>query len=447
MKLLIVDPQGSALDFAMRCQRGGHDVRLGIKITEKTKNIGKGLVQVVPDYRTWVRWADLVFMTDNTIYAYDLDRWRQEGVKVVGPTVASAQWEIDRSAGMKVFKKADIALPDYKEFRDYDSAIAYVKREDRRFVSKVIDGSHNDKALSYCSKSPEDMVYMLQRWKKLQKLPGPFCLQEFISGVEMAVGGWFGPHGFSAGWCENWEFKKFMNDDIGIQTGEQGTVLRYVRASKLARKVLAPLEGALRQVGYCGYVDVNCIIDDKGTPWPLEFTMRPGWPTFNIQMALHKGDYAEWLMNLYQGKDARNWVMNAVAVGVVVSIPDYPYSHMTRKEVTGVPVYGIERDDWEHVHPCEMMMGFAPRKVAGKFADVPMLVTAGDYVMVMSATGVDVKEATSTIYRRLKKLVVPNSPMYRTDIGQRLKKQLPDLQKMGYAADMAYSMPPLSLSA
>ena len=447
MRLLIVDPQGNGLDFAMRCQRDGHEVRLGIKLTEKTKDIGKGLVEVTYDYGKWVRWADIIFMTDNTLYTADMDRLRKESVKVVGATVESASWEINRSAGMAVFRKAGIATPNYKDFRNYDDAIAYVKREDRRFVSKVIDGSFNDKALSYCAKSPEDMIYMLQRWKKLQKLPGPFVLQEFIGGTEMAVGAWFGPSGFTAGWCENWEFKKLMNDDMGVATGEQGTIVRYVRSSKLARKVLQPLETALARIGYCGYVDVNCIIDEQGNPWPLEFTMRPGWPTFNIQMALHEGDHAQWLMDLWQGRDPRCWTMNAVAAGVVVSIPDYPYSHVTRKEVTGIPLYGIEQQTWPHVHPCEMMMGTAPKRIQGKFPDVPMMVTAGDYVMVMSGTGPDVKSATDIVYRRLKTLSMPNSPMYRTDIGRRLRKQLPLLHAQGYATGMEFSTPLRSLSA
>ena len=429
----------------MRCQKDGHDVRLGIKLDEKTKNIGKGLVQVVDDYRKWARWADIVFMADNTLYTHDLDRWRAEGIKIVGASIEAAEWEVNRSTGMKVFEKAGIATASCKEFKSYDDAIAYVKREDRRFVSKVVDGGVADKTLSYCSKSPEDMIYMLQRWKKLQKLAGAFVLQEFIAGVEMAVGAWFGSGGFSAGWCENWEFKKLMNDDMGVATGEQGTILRYVRSSKLARRVLQPLQGALQRIGYVGYVDINCIIDDAGTPWPLEFTMRPGWPTFNIQMALHDGDHAQWLLDLWNGKDARNWRMNEVAAGVVVSIPDYPYSHATKREVTGVPVYGVE--DWEHVHPCQMMLGSAPQKFLKKFVDSPMIVTAGDYVLVMSGTGPDVKSATDSVYRRLDKLVVPNSPMYRTDIGRRLRKQLPLLQAKGYATGMEFSTPLRSLSA
>ena len=444
-KVLIVDPFGEALDFALRCQRDGHDVRHAIKIDEKSKNIGKGLVNVVDDYRKWMRWADIVFMADNTLYTHDLDRWRGEGIKIIGASIEAAAWETNRSVGMKVFEKADIATASCKEFKSFDDAIAYVKREDRRFVSKVVDGGVADKNLSYCSKTPEDMIYMLQRWKKLGKLMGPFVLQEFIAGVEMAVGAWFGPGGFNAGWCENWEFKKLMNDDMGPATGEQGTILRYVRVSKLAKKVLQPLEGALHKLGYVGYVDVNCIIDEAGAPWPLEFTMRPGWPTFCIQQALHEGDHAQWLIDLWHGTDKRSFTHNAVAAGVVVSIPDYPYSHVTRKEVTGVPVYGLE--DWEHVHPCQMMMGTAPKKVRDRFVDLPMMVTAGDYVMVMSGTGHDVKSATSAVYRRLDKLVVPNSPMYRTDIGRRLRKQLPLLQAKGYATGMEFSMPLRSLSA
>ena len=438
MRLLISDPTGNGLDFALRAQRAGHEVRLAIRQTEKTRYIGRGLVQVVDAYEPWMRWADLVFMCDNTKYTYDLDKnWRPRGAKIVGATVETAKWEIDRTHGMGIFKKAGISLPPYKEFSDYDKAIAYVKKEDKRYVSKPC-GEVEDKALSYCAKSPSDMVYMLQRWKKLGKHKQPFILQEFIPGIEMAVGGWFGPHGFNAGWCENFEFKKLMNDDMGVATGEQGTVLRYCRKSSLAKQVLAPLADQLLRAGYVGYVDVNCIIADDGTPWPLEFTMRPGWPTFNIQQALHKGDPVEWLLDLWNGKDAKTFDLENVAAGVVVSMPDYPYSHATRKEVVGIPIYGLDPEAWSHVHPCEMMMGSAPMEQP-PYADLPMMVTAGDYVLVMSATGQDVQSATKAAYRRLDKLSLPNSPMWRTDIGRRLRRQLPELHRMGYATSLEFS--------
>lgn len=426
----------------MRCQRAGHDVKLYIRYSEKNKYIGKGLVPRVEDFKGWLRWADLVFVSDNTLYLRDLDAFRGTcNNAVIAPSQEAAEWELDREKGQVVLKKHHIPVIPFKLFTDYDVAIAYVKKEDKRFVSKAAGGVE-DKSLSYVSKSPEDLVYMLTRWKKLSKHKSPFMLQEFVPGVEMAVGGWFGPGGFNEGWCENFEFKKLMNDDMGVATGEQGTVLRYVRSSKLARKVLAPLEGSLEKLNYVGYIDVNCIIDDKGTPWPLEFTMRPGWPTFNIQQAVHRGDPAQWLMDLSRGVDSHQVILDQVAAGVVMSIPDYPYSHLTRKEVVGVPIYGIKPSMWQHIHPCEMMLSEGagvPVKTNGKIITAPLPVTAGDYVMVMSAAGSTVKETVSTCYRRLQRLTVPNSPMWRTDIGRRLSRQLPSIQAKGFATGMTYS--------
>jgi phosphoribosylamine--glycine ligase len=258
-KLLIIDPQGGALDLAMRVQEAGHKVKHFIRQTDKTKYIGRGLVELVDDFRPWMRWADLIFNADNTYYLRDLDGARRDGYNVVGPSAELAEWELDREVGMGILKAHDIPIPGSRTFSDYDKAIAFVKREGRRFVSKA--SGDDDKALSYVSKSAEDLVYMLQRWKKQSKLKGEFVLQDFKAGVEMDVGGWFGAHGFNRGWCENFEFKKLMNDDKGVATGEQGTVLRYVAQSKLAKLVLEPLEDTLLKAGYVGYIDVNCIID------------------------------------------------------------------------------------------------------------------------------------------------------------------------------------------
>lgn len=436
MKILVIDPMASALDWSMRCQAEGHKVKWCVKSDEKVAKVGKGIVERVDDLFEYKHWPDMVFFTDNTYHLQAGDMWRKMGVPVIGPSIAAAEWELDRDIGMKVLKRAGVACPPTKEFTDYDTAIAFVKKTMLRYVSKPSGSA--DKALSYCAKSPADMVYMLERWKRLSKFKSPFILQEFIGGIEMAVGGWFGPGGFNRGWCENFEFKKLMNDDKGVATGEQGTVLRYVSKSSLARKVLQPVEDQLASIGYVGYIDVNCIIDDEGTPWPLEFTMRPGWPTFNIQQALHKGDHAEWLLQLTQGVDAKNWTMDSVATGVVLSIPDYPYSHLTRKEVNGVPLYGMTPETSPQIHPCEMMQGEAPVEVNGKIVSKPCLVTAGDYVLVASGTGASITESKRHAYRILDQLSLPNSPMFRTDIGNRLKKQIPKLQAMGYATGMPY---------
>jgi len=429
-----------ALDFSYRAKQAGHQVKHFIRPDLKTEHIGKGLVDVVREFQPHMFWADVVFCSDNMKYLRELDVYRAEGVPIIGPSQETARWEQDRTYGIEILKKCGIDCPPYEEFSNYDKAIAYVKKRNTRLVSKP-SGS-DDKSLSYVAKTPADMVYMLERWKRNNKLKSEFILQDFIEGTEMGVGGWFGPHGFNAGWEENFEFKKLMDGDMGVATGEQGTVIRYVRRSKLARKVLEPLTDMLAAANYVGDVDVNCIIDDRGNPWPLEFTMRPGWPTFNIEQELRQGDPVEWLAMLAEGQDARNILMDTIAIGVVLSIPDYPYSHLTRKEVLGVPIYGLTPRLQEHVHFCEVMQGKAPVDRNGVVVEEPIPVTAGDYVMVVSATGQTVYDAKQTAYRRLKRLMLPNSPMYRTDIGDRLSQQLPKIQSHGFAMGMEFSTDP-----
>lgn len=440
MRVLALDYFGTdgMLDFCMRCQDDGHEVRWFFRRDDRNAQVGKGLVTVVNDWRDWMRWADIVVLADNTHYLREIDAWRKSrGVPVIGATAEAAAWELDRKTGQEIFKKAKIDVPDYREFNDYDQAIAYVKREMRPFVSKP-SYDETDKSLSYVGKSPADLIYMLTRWKKQQKLKGAFILQEKVNGCEMAVGGWFGPGGFNEGWCENFEFKSLMAGDRGPNVGEMGTVVRYVRQSRLADKVLKPLESHLERIGYCGYVDVNCIIDEHGDPWPLEFTMRMGWPTFNIQQALLKGDHAEWLADLCDGRDSRPWRLGPLSTGVVMALPEFPYGKTAITNMVGAPIQGVTPRLREQLHPCAVMQGQAPAEVDGKIVDQPCWLTAGDYVLVASGVGESVQTARAAAHRVLEKVKVPASPFWRPDIGQRLKKQLPQIQAHGYARGMAF---------
>jgi len=440
MKVLIIDASGVALDFALRCQAWEHEVRVFIrKNKDGTRcEVGDGLITRVPDWEASMKWADLIFCTDNTFYIHGLERYRDQGYPIIGPSVDTNRWEQDRVYGAEVMERAGIKTIPSAKFKNYDEAMNYVIKNNKRYVSKPVgDG---DKALSYVSKSPADMVFMLQKWKKTNAYKGEFILQEFHGGIEMAVGGWFGKAGFSKWFCENWEFKKLMNGDLGVATGEQGTVLRYTQESLLAEKVLCPLEDYLHGLNYTGYIDVNCIIDKNGQPWPLEFTMRPGWPLFQIQQALHRGDPVEWMLDLIDGKDSLR-VYEDVAIGVVISMPDYPYDGLSKKECSGYPLFGLSKEDATgSFHFSEVKSGKAPIMKDGEVKqNQDVLVTSGSYVMTVSSRGKTVKDAKCKVYDLIKKKVeIPNSIMYRTDIGHRLEDQLDDLHTLGYSKDLEY---------
>ena len=414
----------------MRAQALGHECKLFIRRYDQWKRpIGRGLCERVPDFHPWLRWADLILLEGNSVYMTEADRWRAEGLAVIGGGVKSASWETDRALGMRIFRKAGVPVPAYREFTDYDDARAYVERRGEPFASKPCSAT-DDKALSYVAKSAEDLIFMLTRWKRKHGKPqSPFILQEKVSGIEFAVGGWFGPAGFAPGWEENFEHKKLMPGDIGPNTGELGTVMRLVSRSKLAERVLVPLEEELARIGYIGNIDVNTLIDEDGNPWPLEFTMRFGWPAFNIELALHSGDFIEFLSCIASGQTIPKSfrALNRAACGVVMAIPDFPYSHATRREVVGLPLYGLTDQVAENWHPCEMMKG-----------EETELCSAGDYIGLATGTGATVREACRGAYSTLEKLSMPASPFWRNDIGRGLARQLPRLHEHGYALGLEY---------
>lgn len=438
MKILLVDATHSFLDFALRCEADGHEVRvfMGPNKDGTRSTVGDGLITKVRDWEPSMKWADLVLTSDNVKYLRLLDGYRSRGYPLFCPTVATAEWELDRECGQRILESVGIPTIPSHTFSSYDEAANLVKSTMKRYVSKPSGDA--DKALSYVSKGPADMCFMLEYWKRSQKKKMPFLLQEFIPGIEMAVGGWFGRGGFSQYFLENFEFKKLMNDDVGCNTGEMGTAMRYVTAdcSKLAREMLLPLEGELYRQNYTGFIDVAVIIDKRGQAWPLEFTTRPGWPLFQIQQVLHR-EPVEWMKDLCEGRDTFKPYLET-AVGVVLAIPDFPYTTLTKKEVSGFPVWGMTDRNRHYIHPAEMMLGVGPCVDGKKIKMEEMMVTAGDYVLVTSGCKDKVSDAACDAYKVLDQLEVPNSPMYRTDIGCRLEKQLSELQAMGYAEDWSY---------
>ena len=432
MKVLMMDSTSSLLDLSMRAMAAGHDVKHWMPTHRKPNPVGDGLVVKVLEWEKWMAWADLIILSDNCSYVTALEPFFTQGYPIFGCNRQGAELELDRGVGQEVFKKHGMKVLPYEIFTNYDKAIAYVKKENRPLVSKPWGGSSH-KELSFVAKRADDLIYKLQHWKEEGTIKGQFMLQEKVDGIEMAVGGWFGKKGWGRYVCENFEEKCLLNEGLGGNTGEQGTILHYTKSSKLFKKVLEPLEDHLLSLGYIGYADVNCIIDEKGIPWPLEFTMRFGDPTQVIQQALHEGDPVEWMLDLIEGKDTLK-VKDDIAVGVLVTHGDYPHSKMTGKMVEGVPIRGLDEVKSENIHFCNVMLDVAPED--GE--DVAMPVTAGDYVLVTTGIGPTVRAAQRGAYKAAWAIDFPSNRGFRTDIGDRLKDTLPLLHKMGYAKEVEF---------
>jgi phosphoribosylamine--glycine ligase len=445
-RLLIIDNASNCLDMAMRAKMAGWQVKWYDKphADGSPRIAGRGMIDKITDFnelRTkWLDWADLIYLPDNARWLDMLDPYRAQGYPILAPSQEAAQLELNRAKGQAAMKAAGIKIMESKSFFDYDDAIAFVKKHPEYLVSKPSGDA--DKALSYVAGDPADLVYMLSRWKKNEALrksarKDGFILQERKYGVEMAVGGWYGPGGWSQWFYENWEYKKLMDGDLGVATGEMGTLSRVTKNSRLAREVLLPIGPTLDKLGYCGYIDNNCIIDKDG-PWPMEWTMRDGWPTkHNVTAHVKNEDPIQWMLDGLNGQDTIEMVEGEICVSVLMALPDFPYSRITNKDLCGIPIRGAE--DMLHIHLSEVMLGEAPCMVGDKVVDLPGYVTAGDYTMVVTGTDRSITAARRTAYGAVDKVKIPNNPMYRLDIGSgRMRKQLPQLHAFGYAKGLEF---------
>ena len=74
--------------------------------TDRTKCIGKGLRPRGGRLAAMdALGRSLVIMGDNTKYTKEMDAWRsREGIKIIGATAESAQWELNRTYGQKMIR-------------------------------------------------------------------------------------------------------------------------------------------------------------------------------------------------------------------------------------------------------------------------------------------------------------------------------------------------------
>jgi phosphoribosylamine---glycine ligase len=199
---------------------------------------------------------------------------------------------------------------------------------------------------------------------------------------------------------------------------------------------LAPLEEQLLKLQHFGDVDVNCIIDEKGTPWPLEFTCRLGWPAFNIMLATHKGDPLQWMLDAAEGEDTMDCDYS-IACGIVVAQPDYPYSKATKVETLDIPINGPSVGNRKYVHPQSVKMAKLPVMKGEEIVDKKIWATCGDYVAVVTGTGKSVTQACKRAYKVVSEIHIPDM-MYRDDVGEKLEEELPKLQAHGFATEFVY---------
>jgi phosphoribosylamine--glycine ligase len=238
-----------------------------------------------------------------------------------------------------------------------------------------------------------------------------FILMQHVEGIEMGVGAYFNGDSFLQPSCLDWEHKRFFPGDLGELTGEMGTVVTYARTKRFHDLTLGRMEPLLRAGGYCGYINLNTIVNRDGI-WPLEFTCRFGYPGYAILDPLQETAWGE-LFGAMVSRSADTFrTAPGFAVGIVMTTPPFPYSRPAVEEPVGLPILfdgALDDKDRRHLHYGEVGMRNG------------QLVTSGAYgwTMVVTGTGPTVAKAQQHANRLADRVIIPNV-RYRRDIGYRL---------------------------
>jgi len=443
MRCLLIDQEGLFLDLALRLAACGNEVRW-YEHVDKGKHEprdGEGFkgIKKVPDWREHMPWAKdgLIICSGNYVFMHELDRYREFGYKIFGPSAKSAEMEIKRFKSMEVMKSLGFDLPPYHMFNSLEEAEQFARKSDKCYVFKT-NGDEGNKDMTFVSCDPAEMVgWLRNKIARGVKVGSQCMLQEKIDMLcDYGISGWFGPEGFLPEKYQiAFEHKRLMDGEIGPQTGEQGTVCQYDPNEKLAKEMLLPMAPVLQALGHRGDFAIGVGIDSKGKAWPFEVTARCGWPAFTIQTASHRGDPAKWMRDLLDGKDSLK-VSNDVAIGVVMAQPMYPYAKSPPEMVEGNPISGVD-DVWDNLHLHSVMLGRGPVMKDGKVTEGSVHMTTGEYVLVATGLGKTITKARDKVYSTVNEIKFP-SAMYRTDIGKKLEDKLPALHKAGYALGVEY---------
>lgn len=402
-------------DIAWQVQKEGHEVRYFIN-KPADKEVADGFVAKSEDWRADVDWADIIVFDD--IWIGDeigtgalSQELRAQGKLVVGGSPATDLLEDDRGYAMEILEKHGISTLRHKEFSDFDEGIAHVEKARKAYVIKPLGEVQNVKRLLYVGHQPDgsDVVDVLRAYKKAWggRMKG-FQLQERVSGVEVAVCGFFNGEKFIEPVNLNFEHKKLFNNNIGPSTGEMGTSMFWCARNNLFNRTLGKLEKWLAKENYVGSIDLNCIVNGSGI-YPLEFTPRFGYPTIMLQAESMTTPIGQFFLDLAAGKDPKLKTHRGYQVGVRICVPPFPFHDEATFEENSrnaAIVYRADNKDGLHIQDTKL--------VDGQWR------VAGDHGVVLFVTGKGptMAEARAQAYRRVGHVIIPNM-YYRTDIGQR----------------------------
>jgi phosphoribosylamine--glycine ligase len=343
-----------------------------------------------------------------------VDVFRNQGLRIFGPTQLAAQLESSKDFSKAFMKRHGIPTADYQTFSSAVEAHAYIDQHGAPIVIKA-DGLAAGKGVVVAMSLPEAhmAVDMMLSDNKLGDAGARVVIEEFITGEEasfivMVDGQNVVPLATSQ------DHKRLRDGDQGPNTGGMGAyspapVVSPEIHARAMREVILPTVLGMKADGipYTGFLYAGLMISPEGQIKTLEFNCRMGDPETQPIMARLESDLVEALDKAIDGKldevDLK-WDRR-IALGVVLAAHHYPDTPRTGDPINGIP------------NPSDDQIVFH----AGTKLHDDRLLTSGGRVLCVVGLADTVKAAQQKAYSAIEQIHF-DGMQYRKDIGFRAIK-------------------------
>ncbi len=340
-----------------------------------------------------------------------VDRFRDAGLRIFGPTAAAAQLEGSKAFAKDFLHRHNIPTARYGAFTEIEPAVALIRELGAPVVVKA-DGLAAGKGVVVAESTDEAeaAVKDMLSGNAFGDAGHRVVVEEFLTGEEASficiVGG-----GVALPLASSQDHKRRFDGDEGPNTGGMGAyspapVVTPEVHARVMREVIEPTVHGLAAEGidYTGFLYAGLMIDADGAPRVIEFNCRFGDPETQPVLMRLKSDLVDLIDAALDGKlngvDAQ-WDPRA-ALGVVLAAGNYPAGSSKGAAITGIP---SETADGKVFH-------------AGTALDGDAVITAGGRVLCAVGLGDTVQAAQQRAYA-LAKPIRWDGVDYRRDIGFR----------------------------
>ena len=373
-----------------------------------------------------------VVAPDDPLVLGAVDALNEVGIPCFGPTKAAAIIERSKGSSKERMKKYGIPTAGYEVFKDSESAIAYVKKQNSYPAVIKADGLALGKGV-ILAQNEEEAVAAIKEMideKKFGDSSTTIVVEEFLTGPEVSV------LSFTDGkvvvpMLSSMDHKRALDNDEGLNTGGMGTVAPnpyYTEdiAKECMEKIFLPTINAMNAEGrtFEGCLYFGLMLTPKG-PKVIEYNCRFGDPETQVVLPMLKTDLVDIMEAIYEhrlGDINVEWSEGSCAC-VIMASGGYPLSYPKGIEINGL-------DDKGQAEGVQVF--HAGTKLAdGKF------LTSGGRVLGVTAKGLTLKAALEKAYAGVDKISFEGAH-FRKDIGQRALKAIDnnDPLHLGYKDDM-----------